>query len=137
MIPTVMDLPAGEELDRRWGHALIQVGWLDLPADVEPDPNSLRSTLEDVVFPAWAQLMCQNKPDPAWVLRTLRTLFGIRGMLFLYGAMMDPDDRDAVEEMLFRAFETAALWVLEQHQAALPTSCSCGPGKSCEHCYAA
>jgi len=116
MIPTVMDLPAGEELNRRWGHALIQLGWLDLPADVKPDPNSLRSTLEDVVLPVWAQLMNQHQPDPTWVVKTLGTLFGMRAMLFLYGAMMDPDDRAAVEDMLFQAFETAALWMMEQHQ---------------------
>ncbi len=116
MIPTVMDLPAGEELNRRWGHALIQLGWLDLPADVKPDPNSLRLTLEDVVLPVWAQLMNQHQPDPTGVVKTLGTLFGMRAMLFLYGAMMDPDDRAAVEDMLFQAFETAALWMMEQHQ---------------------
>ncbi|KKN43890.1 hypothetical protein LCGC14_0698390 [marine sediment metagenome] len=118
MIPTVMNLE-GEELDQRWDDALVQLGWIDLPDGISLDPDTLRPALEEVVLPVWAQLMQQDRPDPNRVAKTLASLFGLRAMLFLYGEMLDRDDRAAVEGMLFRAFETAALWMLEHHQAEL------------------
>ena len=125
MIPTVMNLE-GEELDQRWDDALVQLRWIDLPDGTRPGLDTLRPALEEVVLPVWAQLMQQDSPDPNRVAKTLASLFGLRAMLFLSGDLLDSDDRAAVEGMLFRAFETAALWMLEHHQAELE-------GRTCDH----
>ena len=118
MIPTIMELE-GPALDRRWDAALAQLRWLDLPVGADLDPSILLPTLRDVVMPVWGQLMAQDSPDPNRVAKTLASLLGLRAMLFLYGETLDRDDRDAVEGLLFDAFEGAALWMLERHQAEL------------------
>lgn len=119
MIPTIVEIPDDSNLVLQGDMAVGMLGWLDVPEGTKIDASTLLLTLEDVVVPVWAQLMLQDSLDADLVVKTLSNLLGLRGLFFLLGDELKPDDRETVERLLFKAFESAALWMLEHHQAEL------------------